>query len=98
MTNEQTYLFLNQYRARLYAAIQEGEALTTDENKAIRKAHRQSWCLTALCSEENNPTHYVDRKYTPSLEPLYDLLDSVDEDLKLLQKGIENAQPLEKTA
>lgn len=96
MTNEQTYLFLKQYRSQIYAAILESEALTPDENRATRKIHKSNFCFR-FCTIEKNPSHFIDKQYTPSLEPLYDLLDSIDEDLNLLQTGIGDSL-LEKSA
>lgn len=86
MTNEQTRILLKSIRERIQQVTEVVAAAMPPETQSTYKKHIQTlggFCL--FCTPEKNPHHYTDEAYHPALEPLENLLQSLDDDIELLK-------------
>jgi hypothetical protein len=85
MTNEQTLILLKSLKSRLDAAVEKSETLMPDSERVTVKRHGGStsaaFCLAFKCS---HPTHFYEATEIPALDPIYEVIESLQADIDLL--------------
>lgn len=85
MTNEQTLILLKNLLARLESAVEQTESMMPDSERKTVKRHKRVG-LISMCPKSNCevPDHHYESIEIPALNPIHDLLDSLQDEIELL--------------